>query len=93
MKTSTYSRGGHPVASGETHITCRSRCRIVGSDSCTLPGQVVKLVAVGCSTTSSASCCSVAADVVLVFSIPVLWFGESRRLVVFVVGSDILDVV
>ena len=69
-----------------------TRCQIVGSDSCALPGKVAKLVDVGCSTTSSAGCCSVAADVLLVSPIPVLRFGEPRRLVVFVVGSDVLDI-
>jgi hypothetical protein len=56
------------------------------------PGQVAELVVVGCSTTSSADCHSVAADVLLVSSIPVLRFGEPRRLVVFVVGRYVLDV-
>jgi hypothetical protein len=92
MKTSTYSRAGHPVSSGEALVACGTRCRIVGSDSCALPGQVAKLVVVGYSTTSSVDCHSVAADVFLVSSISVLRFGESRGLVVFVVGIDLLDV-
>ena len=54
--------------------------------------KVAELVVVGCSTTSSADCRSVATDVLLVSSIPVLRFGEPRRLVVFVVGSDVLDI-
>ena len=91
MNMSTYSRGGHLVLSREALVACRTRCRIVGSDGCALPGQVAKLV-VGCSTTSSADCRSVAAYALLVSSIPVLRFGESRRLVVFVVGSVVLDV-
>ena len=69
-----------------------TRCQIVGSDSCALPGKVAKLVDVGCSTTSSAGCCSVAADFLLATSIPVLLFGESGRLVIFVIGRDVLDV-
>ena len=80
------------MLSGEALVACRTRCCIVGSDSCALPGLVAKLVAVGCSTTSSAGCCSVAADVLLASSIPVLWFGESMGLVVFVLGIDVLDV-
>ena len=92
MNTSTYSRGGHPVLSGEALVACGTRCRIVGSASCALPGQVAELVEVGCSTTSSANCRSVAADVLLVSSIPVLRFGMPRRLVVSVVGRYVLDV-
>ena len=53
---------------------------------------MAELVVVGCSTTYSADCRSVAADVLLVSPIPVLRFGESSGLVVFVLGSDVLDV-
>ena len=65
---------------------------IEGSDSCALPGQVAELVVVECSTTSSANCCSVAADVVPASPIPVLRFGEYRGLVVFVVGVQVINV-
>ena len=75
---STYSRGGHPVLSGEVLVACRTMCSIVGGDSCALAGQVAELIVVGYSTTSSANYCIVAAVVLLVSSIPVLWFGESR---------------
>ena len=61
-----------------TLVACRTRCCIVGGDSCALAGQVAELVAVGCSTTSSANSCSVAAVVLLASSTPVLWFGELR---------------
>ena len=79
------------MLSGEALVACGTRCCIVGSDVCTLPGQVAKLVVVGCSSTYSANCHSVAADVLPASSTPVLWFGESRRLVVFFVGIDLLD--
>ena len=43
INTSTYSKGGHPVSSGEALVACGTRCRIVGSDVCALPGQVADL--------------------------------------------------
>ena len=83
--------------SGEAYVACKTRCCIAGSDSCALPGQVANLIVVGCSTTSSADCHSVAAGVLLASSIPVVWFGlvwfgESVGLVVFVIGVDVMDV-
>jgi hypothetical protein len=92
MNTSTYSRGGHLVTSGEALVACRTRCRLVGSDTCALPGHVDKLVVVGCNTASSANYHSVAADTLLVSPIPLLWFGESKGLVVFIIGRDVLNI-
>ena len=80
------------MLSGEALVACGTRCCIVGRDSCALLGQVAELVVVGYSTTSSADCQSVAAGVLPASSNPVLWFGESRRLVVFVVGRYVMDV-
>ena len=71
---------------------CGVKCRIVGRDICAVPGQVAELVVVGCSTTSSADYCSIAAGVVPASPIPVLRFGEYGGLVVFVVGVDVTDV-
>ena len=71
MNTSTNSKGGPPVSSEEALGVCSLRCQIVGCDSCTAPGQVAKLLEVGCSVTSSANCCSVTADVVLASPLPV----------------------
>ena len=51
-----------------------------------------KIIAVGCCTTSSANFCSAAADVLFASLIPVLWFGESRGLVVFSACIDVMDV-
>ena len=53
---------------------------------------MANLIVVGCSTTSSADCHSVAAGVFLASPIPVVWFGESVGLVVFVIGVDVMDV-
>ena len=53
---------------------------------------MAELVLVGGSTTSSANCHSVSADAVPASPVPVLWFGEYRGLVVFVVGVDVTDV-
>ena len=92
MNTSTYSKGGPPVLSEEALGVCGLKGRIVESDSCTVPRQVAKLVVIGCSTTSSADCQSVAADVVPASPIPVLRFGEYRRLVVYVVGVEVMNV-
>ena len=80
------------MLSGEAYVACKTRCCIAGSDSCALPGQVANLIVVGCSTTSSADCPSVAAGVFLAPPIPVVWFGESMGLVVFVIGVDVMDV-
>ena len=80
------------MLSGEAYVACKTRCCIAGSDSCALPGQVANLIVVGCSTTSSADCHSVAAGVFLASPIPVVWFGESVGLVVFVIGVDVMDV-
>ena len=91
MNTSTYSKGGPPVSCEEALGACGLKSRIVGRDSCAVPGQVAELVVVGCSTTSSADCRSVAADVVPASPIPVLRFGEYGGLVVFVVGVDVID--
>lgn len=70
--------------SAEALVFCGEICCIVSSDNYTLPGQVAELVVVGINTTSSANCHSAATDVVLTYLIPVLWFGESRKLEVFV---------
>ena len=91
MNTSTYSKGGSPVLCEEALGVCDLKGRVLGGDSCAVPGQVAELVVVGCSTTSSADCCSVAADVVPASPIPVLRFGEYGGLVVFVVGVEVID--
>ena len=62
MNTSTYSKGEYSVSCEEAHGVCGVKCRIVGRDMCAALGQVAELVVVGCSTTSSADCRSVAAD-------------------------------
>ena len=67
-------------------------CCVVSCDSRAVPGQVAELVVVGCSTSSSAGCHSVAANVVPASPIPVLWFGEHGGHVVFVVGVEMIDV-
>ena len=64
MNTSTYSKGGPPVSCEEALSVCSVKCRVVGRDICAVPGQVAELVVVGCSTTSSADCSSVAVNVV-----------------------------
>ena len=92
MNTSTYSKGGPPVSCEEALSVCSVKCRVVGRDICAVPGQVAELVVVGCSTTSSADCRSVAVDVVLASPIPVLRFGEYGGLVVFVVGVGVMNV-
>ena len=76
MNTSTYSKGGSPVSSEEALEVCDLKGCVVGGDSCAVPRQVAELVVVRCSTTSSADCRSVAADVVPASPIPVLRFGE-----------------
>ena len=80
------------MLSGETLVGCGLKCRIVGGDNCAIPGQVAEHVVVGCSTTSTADYRSVAADVVPTSTIPVLRFGESRRIDVIVIGVVLLDV-
>ena len=92
MNTSMYSKGGPPVSSEEALEACGLKGCVVGGDSCAVPGQVAGLVVVGCSTTSSADCRSVAADIVPASPIPVLRFGEYGGLVVFVVGVEVIDV-
>ena len=64
--------------SGEALVVCGARCHGVGSDSCTLPGQVTKLVVEGCRITSAVSCCSVSVDELLAPPISVLCVGKSN---------------
>ena len=92
MNTSTYSKGGLPVLSEEALGVCGLMGCILGSDSFVVLGQVAQLVLLGCSTTSSADCRSVAADVMPASPIQVFWFGEYRVLVVFVVGVGVMNV-
>ena len=92
MNTSMYSKGGSPVLSGEALDVCGLKGCIIGSDRWAVPRQVAELEVLGCSATSSASCCSVAADVVLASLIPMLPFGEYRGLVVFVIGIEVMIV-
>ena len=92
MNMSIYSKGGSPVSSEEALDVCGLKGCVVGSDRCAVPRQVAELVVVGCSTTSSANCCSVAADVVPASPIPVLWFGEYGGLVVSVVVVEVINV-
>ena len=92
MNTSTYSKGGSPVSSEEALGVCNLKGRVVGGDSCAVPRQVAELVVVVCSTTSSADCHSIAADVMPASPIPVLWFGEYGGLVVFVVCVGVMNV-
>ena len=70
---SIYSNGGPPVLSEEAFGVCGLKGCVVGSDSCAVPRQVAELVVVGCSTTSSTGCRSVALDVMLASLFPVLW--------------------
>ena len=63
------------LAEGALEV-CGWKGRVVGSGSCAVPRQVTELVVVGCSTTSSANCRSVDADVMPASPIPVLRFGE-----------------
>ena len=79
------------MSSEEALEVCDLKGRVVGGDSCAVPRQEAELVVVGCSTTSSADCRSVAADVVPASPIPVLRFGEYGGLVVFVVGVEVID--
>ena len=79
------------MSSDEALEVCGWKGRVVGGDSCAVPRQVAELVVVGCSTTSSADCRSVAADVMPASPIPVLRFGEYGGLVVFVVGVGVVS--
>ena len=72
------------MSSDEALEVCGWKGRVVGGDSCALPRQVAELVVVGCGTTSSADCRSVAADVMPASPIPVPRFGEYGGLVVSV---------
>ena len=63
MNMSTHSKGGPPVLSEEALGVCGLKGCVLGSDIFAVLGQVAQLVVLGCSTTSSADCCSVAADV------------------------------
>ena len=92
INMSTYSKGGPSVSSEEGIGVCVLKGCVIGSDSCAVPGQVAKLVVVGCSTTSSVGCSSVAADVVPVSPLPVLRFREYRELVVFAIGVTVTNV-
>ena len=80
------------MSSDEALEVCGWKGRVVGGDSCALPRQVAELVVVGCGTTSSADCRSVAVDIVQASPIPVLRFEEYGGLVVFVVGVDVMNV-
>lgn len=92
MTTSIYSKDGHPIMSGEALVVCNLKNCVIGSDICTLIGQVAELIKVGYNVTSLARCCTVAADVTQSPCILILWFRKYRRLVVFVMGIAMIDV-
>lgn len=68
------------------------KCCVVGGDIRALPGQVAELVEIGCSTITSGSCSSVAADVMSAPCNPVPHLWEYRRLVVFPIGIALMEV-
>ena len=92
MKTSTSSRGVHPVMSSEALVVCMAKHLNLSCDCCTLPGQVTNLLVVQSSTPISISCGRIDVEVLFVSSIPVLWVGKSWGLVALMIGIDVMYV-